>query len=88
MLRIDVNIFFLQFHRCIPPVLNNEERQIFLGAVLDKTISASSEVPKLRLHYHIFIDYCHSNINIFILDCFAITSRNNAASCRRIGDCV
>ncbi|EGI58311.1 PREDICTED: maestro heat-like repeat-containing protein family member 1 [Acromyrmex echinatior] len=34
---------------CIPPVLNNEERQIFLGAVLDKTISASSEIA-LQLH--------------------------------------
>ncbi|KAG5339130.1 MROH1 protein, partial [Acromyrmex heyeri] len=30
-------------------LLNNEERQIFLGAVLDKTISASSEIA-LQLH--------------------------------------
>ncbi|XP_012526722.2 maestro heat-like repeat-containing protein family member 1 isoform X1 [Monomorium pharaonis] len=28
----------------IPPALNNEEREIFLSAVLDKTISASSEI--------------------------------------------
>ncbi|KYN02585.1 PREDICTED: maestro heat-like repeat-containing protein family member 1 [Cyphomyrmex costatus] len=33
----------------IPPILNNEERQIFLGAALDKTISASSEIV-LQLH--------------------------------------
>lgn len=28
-------------------MLNNEEREIFLSAILDKTISASSEVLKL-----------------------------------------
>ncbi|KAL6261907.1 hypothetical protein P5V15_006990 [Pogonomyrmex californicus] len=33
----------------IPPELNNEEREIFLSAVLDKTISASSEIA-LQLH--------------------------------------
>ncbi|XP_077256814.1 maestro heat-like repeat-containing protein family member 1 [Temnothorax americanus] len=33
----------------IPPALNNEEREIFLSAVLDKTISASSEIA-LQLH--------------------------------------
>lgn len=33
----------------IPPALNNEEREIFLSAILDKTISASSEIA-LQLH--------------------------------------
>lgn len=30
-------------------MLNNEEKQIFLSAILDKTIGASLEVSKLRL---------------------------------------
>lgn len=46
-----MNFMILYFYRRISPTLNNEEREIFLSAVLDKTISASSEVIEITVSF-------------------------------------